>query len=158
MANVSGMHPLDGKSVGSGYEIAVVSLRYCANEKTITSNQETISSPLYPSQYPNGVSCGWIRQSEYPQKLVFEHFDLENSVNCSQGDYVERKSNLIPRAFVLLASAENVRLSLMFVDGAGQEKRRLRTSRPRGLRANSPFGLADSASWAIARSPLDLEV
>jgi len=46
-------------------------------------------SPRYPSEYVNSVTCSWTRESEYPQSLQFDSFDLEDSVNCTSGDYVE---------------------------------------------------------------------
>ncbi|KAK3727500.1 hypothetical protein QZH41_018366, partial [Actinostola sp. cb2023] len=61
---------------------------YCNTDSPIKSNEETISSPSYPSEYPNGVNCSWIKKSEHPQMLEFMDFDLEESSNCTS-DYVE---------------------------------------------------------------------
>ncbi|KAK3751787.1 hypothetical protein QZH41_013256, partial [Actinostola sp. cb2023] len=61
---------------------------YCITDSLITSNKETILSPSYPSKYPNGVNCSWVKKSEHPQVLEFVDFDLEESSNCSS-DYVE---------------------------------------------------------------------
>ncbi|KAK3727482.1 hypothetical protein QZH41_006422 [Actinostola sp. cb2023] len=60
----------------------------CNTDSPIKSNEETISSPSYPSEYPNGVNCSWVKKSEHPQMLEFVDFDLEESSNCTS-DYVE---------------------------------------------------------------------
>ena len=50
----------------------------------------SLQSPLYPDHYPSNTRCGWqIEQLPgYVIDLVFDEFELEFSVNCTQ-DYLE---------------------------------------------------------------------
>ncbi|XP_031548651.1 dorsal-ventral patterning tolloid-like protein 1 [Actinia tenebrosa] len=58
---------------------------------TIKGDNSTISSPSYPSEYPNGIECSWLKEissSSGSQLLQFEDFNLEESASCAN-DFLE---------------------------------------------------------------------
>ena len=59
----------------------------------ITGGSGTISSPRYPSNYPDNSLCTWIILAPPGQRisLRFESFDLEDYVDC-QYDYLQLKN------------------------------------------------------------------
>ena len=62
----------------------------------LSGSNGIITSPSFPSKYPNGMLCIWRIPSTHASssiQLKFEEFDLEDSYDC-RFDYVKVQSGL----------------------------------------------------------------
>lgn len=68
-----------------------------------------ISSPNYPQNYPNGVTCEWIIDvgPGYDITLIFHEFTLETAENCPY-DWLTVQEGITPAAPVIAKLCSNV--------------------------------------------------
>ncbi|KAJ6666688.1 hypothetical protein lerEdw1_020412 [Lerista edwardsae] len=75
-----------------GKFLVLASSSTCGSVLEADSAGAAISSPLYPSKYPNNQNCSWIIRAQEPFNhvtLSFTDFVIENSRRNCSADYVE---------------------------------------------------------------------
>ncbi|XP_067665910.1 cubilin-like [Haliotis asinina] len=80
----------DGSNTGQGFKIAYKAANQgsCGGQLNALYTDQVLTSPGYPTNYPNNLDCAWIITTTYSHiKITITNLDIESQANCNY-DYL----------------------------------------------------------------------